>query len=59
MSDIAKHDAKHEGEEHAGKEGGIDFLVAWDAISVDNFLEGPRKIIDFEVGGCEYVIRRN
>ena len=49
MTHVAKHDSEQEWESHAGVHGGIDFLVAWDTVSVDYLFEDGRELVCTEV----------
>lgn len=50
MTDISKHNTKQEGEGDAVVSCGVDLFISWNAISVYDALEGPRKGIQLE--GC-------
>lgn len=51
MTYISKHYSKHEWEENNSKKAWVNFLIPWDTVSIDNFLECPGEIINFKVGG--------
>jgi hypothetical protein len=44
---ITKHNTEFEGEGNDGEQGGVDFFVLGNTISIDNFLEGVSKLISF------------
>jgi hypothetical protein len=49
MEYITEHNTKQEWERYARKNGGIDFLVRWHTICIDNFLEYPSEFIQSKV----------
>lgn len=49
MEYITKHNSKQKWERYAGENRGIDFLVRWHTISIDNFLEDPSEFIQSKV----------
>lgn len=51
VSDIAEHDAEEEGESDSGEDGGVELLVAGDAVSVGDFLGDESVAVSIEGGG--------
>lgn len=49
MSNIAKHHSEQKRESDDSKYTRINFFVPGNAISVDNYLENSRKIIQFKM----------
>jgi len=49
MEYITKHNSKQKWEGYAGENGGIDLLVRWHTISIDDFLEYPSEFIQSKV----------
>lgn len=45
MSDVAKHDSKQKRKSHYCEQTWIDFMIFWDLISVNYFLENLCKLI--------------
>jgi hypothetical protein len=61
VSDIAEHDSEEEGERDSGKDGGVELLVARDAVSIGDFLgdecvaigiKGSRRLAEFDLMQC-------
>ena len=57
MTNISEHDTKHEGEKYTSEQTWVDLLVSGNTVSVNNFLECPSEIINFEVCWCEDIVR--
>jgi hypothetical protein len=45
MKNITEHHPEKEGESHSCVDGRVDLFVEWNTISINDFLEGPHKII--------------
>jgi hypothetical protein len=61
VSDIAEHDSEEEGERDSGKYGGVELLVAGDAVSIGDFLgdecvaigiKGSGRFAEFNLMQC-------
>ena len=50
MENITEHHPEKEWESHSCVDSRVDFFVKWNTISINDFLEGPHKIIGFYVG---------
>ena len=50
MAHISEHDSKEEWESYLGENGWVDFFVHWNTISINDFLEWPCELIDFDIG---------
>jgi hypothetical protein len=50
MADISKHHTEEEWECRDRENCRVHFLIPWNAVSVDNFLEREGEIVEVEVG---------
>lgn len=51
MSNISEHDSKEERVSYDVEGSWVHLLVSWFSVCFHNFMEGPDKVVDFEVSG--------